>query len=150
MNACRKALQGFGLRGGALLRTAEDAAAYEELRPWLDATETGDRAEAPFEPSAALWTELAVGPDRCAGRRCAFLSTCFAEAARERAGEAELVIANHALYFADVALRGGSADGPRVLPAHDAVVFDEAHRLEESAATWLGGRGSPPGVGGVS
>ena len=144
--ACRKALHGFGLLGGALMRTAEDAAAFEELRPWLDATETGDRAEAPFEPSTALWSELAVGPDRCAGRRCPFLSICFAEAARERAGEAELVIANHALYFADVALRGGSADGPRVLPPHDAVVFDEAHRLEESAATWLGGRVSTPGL----
>ena len=43
--ACRKALHGFGLLGGALMRTAEDAAAFEELRPWLDATETGDRAE---------------------------------------------------------------------------------------------------------
>src|SRR5881409_3292820 len=41
--ACRKALHGFGLLGGALMRTAEDAAAFEELRPWLDATETGDR-----------------------------------------------------------------------------------------------------------
>jgi ATP-dependent DNA helicase DinG len=144
--ACRKALHGFGLLGGALMRTAEDASAFEELRPWLDSTATGDRAELPLEPSQSLWTELAVGPDRCAGRRCPFLSSCFAEAARERAGEAELVIANHALYFADVALRGGSSDGPRVLPQHDAVIFDEAHRLEESAAAWLGGRVSTPGL----
>jgi ATP-dependent DNA helicase DinG len=143
---CRKALHGFELLGGALMRAQEDAATFEELRPWLDVTETGDRAELPFEPSATLWSELAVGPDRCAGRRCPFISTCFAEAAKERAGEAELVIANHALYFADVALRGGSTDGPRVLPAHDAVVFDEAHRLEESAATWLGGRVSRAGL----
>jgi ATP-dependent DNA helicase DinG len=80
-----------------------------------------------------------VGPDRCAGRRCAFLGTCFSELARERAGEAELVVANHALYFADLAVRGRS-DGPGVLPEHDAVVFDEAHRLEEAAAAWFGGR----------
>ena len=66
--------------------------------------------------------------------------TCFAEAARSRAGEAELVIANHALYFADLAAGGG------VLPDHDAVVFDEAHRLEETAATWLGGRVSRAGL----
>ena len=56
------------------------------------------------------------------------------------------MIANHALYFADVALRGADGDGPRVLPPHDAVVFDEAHRLEESAATWLGGRVSGGGI----
>src|SRR5213592_3191524 len=141
--ACRRQLQSFG---PMLLRDARDEEAFEALQPWLAATETGDRAELPLEPSEALWAELAVGSDRCAGRRCPFLSTCFAEAAKERAGEAELVIANHALYFADVALRGGSADGPRVLPSHDAVIFDEAHRLEESAATWLGGRISVGGV----
>jgi ATP-dependent DNA helicase DinG len=147
---CRKALQGFGLFGGELLRNQADAAQFDELRPWFDETETGDRAELEVEPSESLWTELAVGTDRCGGRRCPFVQTCFAESARERAGEAELVIANHALYFADVALRrtsdGGRDDGPRVLPEHDAVVFDEAHRLEESAASWLGGRVSGGGL----
>src|SRR6185437_14032404 len=48
---------------------------------WLDETETGDRAELEVEPSDTLWAELAVGGDRCAGRRCPFVSTCFAEAA---------------------------------------------------------------------
>ena len=134
---CRKQLQGFG---PMLLRDPRDADAFDRLLPWLDATESGDRAEAPVEPSDALWAELAVGGDRCAGRRCPFVSACYAEAARARAGEAELVIANHALYFADLAAGGG------VLPEHDAVVFDEAHRLEESAATWLGGRVSRGGL----
>ena len=86
-----------------LLRDPRDEEAFEALQPWLAETETGDRAELPFEPSDALWAELAVGSDRCAGRRCPLLSACFAEAARGRAAEAELVIANHALYFADVA-----------------------------------------------
>jgi ATP-dependent DNA helicase DinG len=128
---CRRQLQSFG---PMLLREPRDEDAWEALQPWLAETETGDRAELSFEPSESLWAELAVGADRCAGRRCAHLSSCFAEAARDRAAEAELVIANHALYFADVAAGGG------VLPEHDAVVFDEAHRLEETAATWLGGR----------
>ena len=79
-------------------------------------------------------------PTAAPGRRCPLLSACFAEAARARAAEAELVIANHALYFADLAAGGG------VLPEHDAVVFDEAHRLEETAATWLGGRVSRAGL----
>ena len=102
-------------------------------------TETGDRAELDFEPSVSLWSELSVGAERCAGRRCPLVGSCFAEKARERAGEAELVIVNHALYFADLALRTRS-DGAGVLPEHDAVVFDEAHRLEEAAAAWFGGR----------
>jgi ATP-dependent DNA helicase DinG len=134
---CRRQLQTFG---PMLLRDARDEEAFERLQPWLVETETGDRAELPFEPSESLWAELAVGSDRCAGRRCPFLSACYSEAARERAGEAELVIANHALYFADLAAGGG------VLPEHDAVVFDEAHRLEETAATWLGGRVSRAGL----
>jgi ATP-dependent DNA helicase DinG len=136
---CRRSVHGLGLLGGELLRTEDDARAYAEMRPWIDATETGDRAELEREPSETLWAELAVGADRCVGRRCVFASSCFAEQARQRAGEAELVIANHALYFADLAIRG-RADGAAVLPDHDAVVFDEAHRLEEAAATWLGGR----------
>jgi ATP-dependent DNA helicase DinG len=112
----------------------------EAIDEWARTTETGDRAELEVEPSDALWAELAVGPDRCAGRRCPFFSTCFAEGAKQRAAEAELVIANHALYFAHVASGGG------VLPEHDAVVFDEGHRLEESAASWLGGRVSRAGL----
>src|SRR5207248_11401662 len=123
-----------------LLTGGRDGRAWEAMQGWLDATETGDRAELEVEPAEALWAELAVGADRCAGRRCPFLGACFAEAARERAAEADLVIANHALYFAHTASGGG------VLPEHDAVVFDEAHRLEESAAAWLGGRISRAGL----
>ena len=146
---CRKSLHGLELLAGsaALFRTTEDARAFEELRSWIETTEAGDRAELPFEPTATLWEELSVGADRCRGRRCPFASTCFSEAARERAGEADLVIANHALYFADLALRQRSEGvGVGVLPDHEAVVFDEAHRLEESAAAWFGGRVSLPGL----
>src|SRR5580765_5238397 len=134
---CRRQLQGFQ---PFLLPEGRDGRAWEAMQSWLETTETGDRAELEIEPSEALWAELAVGGDRCAGRRCPFVGTCFAEAARDRAGEADLVIANHALYFAHLAAGGG------VLPEHDAVIFDEAHRLEESAASWLGGRVSRAGL----
>ena len=133
---CRRRVEAVELNGLGLLG---DEAGYERMLPWIGSTATGDRAELDEEPSAALWSELAVGSDRCLGRRCARVSTCFAEGARQRAAQADLVIANHALYFADLALREGG-DGARVLPEHDAVVFDEAHKLEESAASWLGAR----------
>jgi ATP-dependent DNA helicase DinG len=134
---CRRQLQGFQ---PFLLADGRDARAWEAMQDWLDSTETGDRAELSLEPTEAFWTELAVGPDRCSGRRCPFVSACFAEHARERAASADLVIVNHALYFAHIASGGG------VLPEHDAVIFDEAHRLEESAASWLGGRVSRTGL----
>lgn len=140
---CRKSLHMLAL---PLFRTAEDAAGYERLQDWIATTATGDRAELAFEPRPTLWAEVAVGPDRCAGKRCPFLATCFSEQARARAQEAELVIANHALYFADLALHAKTGDGAGVLPEHDAVVFDEAHRLEESAAAWFGGRVSLGGL----
>ena len=136
---CRRRVEAVAHTGPGLLGGLRAEEAYERLVPWIASTATGDRAELEEEPPPALWAELAVGPDRCLGRRCPHVADCFAEAARREAGEAELVIANHALYFADVALRE-QGDGARVLPEHDAVVLDEAHKLEESAATWLGAR----------
>ncbi len=140
---CRKSLHMLAL---PLFRTAEDAAEYERLQDWIGTTASGDRAELAFEPRPTLWAEVAVGADRCAGKRCPFLATCFSEQARARAQEAELVVANHALYFADLALRAKTGAGAGVLPEHDAVVFDEAHRLEEGAAAWFGGRVSLGGL----
>jgi ATP-dependent DNA helicase DinG len=145
---CRRRISSLQTVGLGLLDSQRDLDAYERLLPWIDSTDTGDRAELDEEPSAALWSELSVGADRCLGRRCELVTRCFAEQARTRAGEAELVITNHALYFADLALRGED-DGPRVLPEHDAVVFDEAHKLEESAATWLGARISAAAMRGL-
>jgi ATP-dependent DNA helicase DinG len=136
---CRKSLHGYELLGSTLFARAEDARGFDDLRGWIEMTETGDRAELPFEPADTLWSELAVGSDRCLGRRCPFVATCFGESARARAQGADLVITNHALYFADLSVRE-RIDRPAVLPEHDAVVFDEAHRLEDSAASWLGGR----------
>ena len=133
---CRRRVEAAELNGLGLLG---DEDAHKRLRPWIGTTKTGDRAELGEEPPPALWSELAVGSDRCLGRRCPSVTTCFADNARSRAAQADLVIANHALYFADLALRE-NGDGARVLPDHDAVVFDEAHKLEETAASWLGAR----------
>jgi ATP-dependent DNA helicase DinG len=136
---CRKSVHGFELLGAELFDREQDGAAFTTMRPWIESTESGDRADLDLEPPDAVWAALSVGADGCLGARCPFLGSCFSEAARSRAAKADLVIANHALYFADLGLRERT-DGTGVLPDHDAVVFDEAHRLEEAAATWLGGR----------
>ena len=115
-------------------------AAFARLQHWLGTTRTGDRAELDHEPPEALWSELAVGAERCRGGRCPAFDGCYAEAARRRAGEADIVLVNHALLFADLALRHASDGRVGILPAYDAVILDEAHEIEGAAAEWLGAR----------
>ena len=69
---CRHALHGFDLLGGQLFPREEDAPPSTAMRGWIDSTETGDRAELEVEPPDAVWAEIAVGADRCLGRRCVF------------------------------------------------------------------------------
>ncbi len=103
------------------------------LLEWAAKTATGDRADLPFEPHPRAWAMVSVGPRECPGaHRCPEGGRCFAERARAAAAEAEIVVVNTHLYGAHL------ASGGQVLPAHDAVVFDEAHELEEIMTASLG------------
>ncbi len=117
-----------------------DVDGFHRVEPWIGRTRTGDREELDHVPSPTLWRELAVGPERCRGRRCPHLDGCFAERARAAAMEADVVLVNHALYMADLGLRAASNGSIGILPEHDLVVFDEAHMLADVAAEWLGVR----------
>ncbi|HVE47882.1 MAG TPA: ATP-dependent DNA helicase [Acidimicrobiales bacterium] len=100
---------------------------------WAGDSPTGDRAEMPFEPRPKVWAALSVGARECPGvNQCPSGGMCFAEAARQRAAQADVVVVNTHLYCTHLA-----SDG-YVLPEHDVVVFDEAHELEDIAATTLG------------
>jgi len=111
-------------------------AVADELRrivAWAEETETGDRADLPFEPGARSWSMVSVGPRECPGAfHCPSGSSCFAEAARARAATANVVVVNMHLYGAHL------ASGVPVLPEHDAVVFDEVHELEDVMTSSLG------------
>ena len=103
------------------------------LLAWSQTTKTGDRGDLAFEPSDRAWNMVSVGPRECPGRfNCPSGDRCFAEAARERASLADIVVVNTYLYGAHL------ASGRAVLPDHDAVVFDEAHELEEVMTSSLG------------
>ena len=108
----------------------------EEVRTlvaWSQTSETGDRADLSFEPSARAWNMVSVGPRECPGAyNCPSGGRCFAEAARDRAAAADVVVVNTHLYGAHL------ASGGVVLPEHDVVVFDEAHELEEVMTSSLG------------
>ncbi|HEY1813342.1 MAG TPA: ATP-dependent DNA helicase [Kofleriaceae bacterium] len=112
----------------------------DELRDWAEHTETGDRAEVEWLPeSSPLWTEVTTTPDARVGPRCPYFERCFVTQARRLAEKADLILVNHHLYFADRALRANHP-GARVLPDHDAVIFDEAHQLEDVATEHFGAR----------
>jgi ATP-dependent DNA helicase DinG len=129
---CRRRLAEAVSRGGS----AELAA----LVDWSEHSETGDRAEVEWlAESAPLWTEVTTTPDARIGPRCPYFERCFVTQARRLAEKAELILVNHHLYFADRALRAAHV-GARVLPEHDAVIFDEAHQLEDVATEHFGAR----------
>jgi ATP-dependent DNA helicase DinG len=103
------------------------------LVAWGETAATGDRADLPWEPSEVAWAHVSVGSRDCPGaNRCPSGSVCFAEAARERAMEADVVVVNTHLYTTALAIEG------ELLPPHDLVVFDEAHELEDIASTAFG------------
>jgi ATP-dependent DNA helicase DinG len=104
-----------------------------QLVAWSQKSQTGDRADLSFEPSDRAWNMVSVGPRECPGAyNCPSGGSCFAEAARERASVADVVVVNTHLYGAHL------ASGSVVLPEHDVVIFDEAHELEEVMTSSLG------------
>jgi ATP-dependent DNA helicase DinG len=110
------------------------------LVDWARDTTTGDRAEVEWlAESAPVWADVTVTPDTRIGPRCPHFETCFVTRARRAADVADLILVNHHLYFADLVLRA-AFPGARILPDHDAVIFDEAHQLEDVATEHFGAR----------
>ncbi|HTR53150.1 MAG TPA: ATP-dependent DNA helicase [Kofleriaceae bacterium] len=123
-----------------LAEAAPHAPNVQGIVDWAEHSETGDRAEVEWLPeSAPIWTDVTTTPDARIGPRCPYFERCFVTQARRLAERADLILVNHHLYFADRALRA-AAPGAKVLPEHDAVIFDEAHQLEDVATEHFGAR----------
>ncbi|HAS10353.1 MAG TPA: ATP-dependent helicase, partial [Acidimicrobiaceae bacterium] len=115
------------------LDVANDDPGLTAVLEWANETEIGDRAELALEPRAAVWDTVSVGSDECPGAsKCPKGETCFAEGARRRAAEADVIVVNTHLYGTHIAAGGV------VLPPHDLVVLDEAHRVEEVVSSTSG------------
>ncbi len=133
----------LGLEGGGL--GAAVGKEVTRLLAWAEDTQSGDRAELDFEPSAAAWSSVSVGSDQCPGaQECPSGGSCFAEAAYVRAREADVVVVNLHLLGAHV------ASGGYVLPEHDVLVIDEAHEAADVMANALGVSLTPGRVAAVS
>lgn len=120
-----------------LLKGMEEVDAFRQIRDWARLTETGDRAELTFLPDdSELWSRIDARRDTCTGKKCPQFEQCFLTAMQNRAKEADLIIVNHHLFFADLALK--QDDFGSILPEYSAVVFDEAHEMEDVASDYFG------------
>jgi ATP-dependent DNA helicase DinG len=107
-----------------------------KIRKWSRTTETGDRAEiADLPDGLKLWRDVNARSDTCTGRKCPEFEQCWLTKLKRQAEQAQILVVNHYLFFADLAVR--SAFGA-VLPEYDTAVFDEAHLLEEIATQYFG------------
>jgi ATP-dependent DNA helicase DinG len=121
----------------ALLKGIEEVDAFRQIKDWAKLTETGDRAELSFLPDdSELWGRLDARRDTCTGQKCPSFNPCFVTGMHQRAKEADLIIVNHHLFFADLALK--QDDFGSILPEYSAVVFDEAHEMEDVASDYFG------------
>jgi ATP-dependent DNA helicase DinG len=125
------------LHNGVLPLEAETTALGAKLKQWADTTAEGDLAEfAELADGNPMREKITSTRDSCTGNRCAEFSRCHVFAARRRANEADVVVVNHHLLLADLALKEeGFGD---ILPSVDAVVLDEAHQLPDLAAQFFG------------
>lgn len=130
---CRRRLAAFE-RQTVLIRDP----AFDRLRAWVDQTSSGDRADLPDLPDESpLWREIASSPETRIGARCEHHDRCFVTAMRRDAASADIVVANHHLFFADLALRGAWPEAA-VLPPYETVILDEAHQIEDIAGDFFG------------
>ena len=128
---------GFALtRQQNLFERDEQRHELGQLQQWSEDTEQGDLADLGYTPPAGVWRQVASDKNNCLGRRCEHYDQCrHFYNSRRRAENANIIIVNHHLYFSDLALRDHHA---AILPAHDVVIFDEAHTLEDVATEHLG------------
>lgn len=117
----------------------EEGALWPALRRWAMETQTGDRAEMDLPDTFSAWGALSSTSDNCLGQRCPLFEPCHVTRARRRAERADLLVVNHHLFFADLALRtmgGRAAEG--ILPRYEVAILDEAHALEDAATEHFG------------
>ena len=136
---CRHKL--YSLTRQPILNGLEEISQYNAIDEWERTTETGDRAEIDELPeSSALWAKLDARSEACLGSSCPDYERCFITEMRRKAQESDVVIVNHHLFFADLAVKQQAQNAPDagVLPEASAVIFDEAHELEDVASSYFG------------
>jgi ATP-dependent DNA helicase DinG len=136
---CRKKL--YDLTDQPILSGMEEIEQYRAIVAWEKTTETGDRAELAELPEASLlWHKMDARSDACIGQKCSEWERCFITEMHRKAMESNIIIVNHHLFFADLAikLQADGAPDAGILPEAAAVIFDEAHEIEDVAGNYFG------------
>lgn len=118
------------------------------LIKWAKTTNDGSRSDLSFIPKQEIWEKIASESDTCNRLKCPYFRKCFVNKARRRAARAQILVVNHHLLFADLALRHqiGSNSDAAVLPPYQRIIFDEAHHLEDVASHYFGAQITRAGI----
>ncbi len=120
-----------------VLAGLEENREFKIIREWEKTTQTGDRSELrTISEHSTLWWKLDARSDYCAGQKCKQFERCFITGMHQRAAESDIIIVNHHLFFADLAMRDQAFTA--ILPDYSAVIFDEAHEMEDVAGQYFG------------
>jgi ATP-dependent DNA helicase DinG len=136
---CKQKL--YALRDSPLLSGLDEISQFHSILKWERTSETGDRSEIDDLPeNSALWHKLDARSEVCLGQTCPNWEQCFITSMRRKALESDIVIVNHHLFFADLSIKQQAAGAPDagILPEAAAVIFDEAHELEDIASQYFG------------
>jgi len=134
--ACRQKI--YDAQKEPILTGLEEVSDFQIVKDWEESTESGDRASITGLPeSSTVWAKLDARGDLCTGQKCTQFERCFVTLARQKAYESDIVIVNHHLFFADLAVKENDASAG-ILPDYAAVIFDEAHDLEDVAGQYFG------------
>lgn len=118
---------------------AADREIVESIDSWAATTPSGSRSDLSFMPPESVWTRVNSESDACMGARCPHRDRCFVMKVRKEAADANIIVVNHHLLFADIESRmsGVGYDDTAVLPPYHRIVFDEAHGIEDSATSFF-------------
>ncbi|QQE11909.1 DEAD/DEAH box helicase [Planctomycetota bacterium] len=130
----RRAKRAFD-RENQLFDTDAGFRSLEQIMHWIERTDDGSLSSLPVLEQPSVWSEVQSESEDCLGKKCPEYGRCFFQKARRRMDNADLLIVNHALFFADLSLR---KEGFAILPNYDAVVLDEGHTVEDVAADYFG------------
>jgi len=125
-----------------LMAAEEDREELRQLISWARRSKDGSKSDLSQIPRPEIWEQLASESDTCTRGKCPFFRNCFVNRARRLASRANILVVNHHLLFADLALRHeiSGLNEAAVLPPYQRIVFDEAHHLEEVATHYFGSR----------
>ena len=133
--ACRQKI--YDAEREAVLTGMGEVADFQIIQNWEKTTEFGDRAEIKSLPEqSTAWAKIDARRDLCSGQKCPQFERCFVTKMHQRAAESDILIVNHHLFFADLALKDEEFAG--ILPEYWAVIFDEAHEIEDIAGQYFG------------